>query len=146
MSASRAERRRLLPARVTIAAGTWSLGLVIAALLLPAFDDQTVTGANGITLRNATFVQVNGAWVLIPVLLPLLACAVVGLAVRERHRGDVEWANTVAWLAVAVLAVETVLAIGSIGAFILPVLALLAFGLRLDKRAERQEPRARVRA
>jgi len=73
--------------RLTTAALVWSFGLLLAALLIPAFDGQTVTNSSGTTLPSATFVQVNGTWVLIPIALPAVVSLVVAFAIRRRHLG-----------------------------------------------------------
>jgi hypothetical protein len=97
----------------------WSLGLLVAALVLPAYDQAQATPA-GPTFDTVTLVHENGGWVLIPVAVPAILCAVVGLALRRRRR-------TIAWAAIGALAAFALLLIASIGAFIVPVVALLAW-------------------
>jgi hypothetical protein len=130
-----AMRRRRLSVRLTTVTFVWSLGLLVAALTYPAFDGQTVTNADGVTLTTATFVQVNGTWVLIPVALPAVASAAVGLALRQRLRGGLAWADTPAWVLVGVLWALAVISIGTIGAFMIPVAVLLTAGLALVREA-----------
>jgi len=138
-------RRRRLALRLTTAAWVWSVGLLLAALLLPAYDDQTVSNANGLTLRTATFVQVNGNWVLIPIALPAVVSLVVAVAIRQKQLTGPRWADFLGWLMVALLAVLTVVSILTIGALMIPVVVLLALALRLapDPDAERRGRRPR---
>lgn len=136
-------QRWRLAVRLTAGAFVWAMGVVLAALLLPAFDGQTVSNANGLTLTTATFVQVNGPWVLIPVALPLLVVAVVAVMLRARRSQGSQWAGTVAWSAVGGLLLLGVITIASIGAVVLPVVVLLAIALRLV--AQTAEVRSRGR-
>ena len=57
----------------------------MSALLLPVYDGQTIVDANGLTLTTATYVQRNGAWVLIPIALP--AVAAVAVVAGDRTSG-----------------------------------------------------------
>jgi hypothetical protein len=99
----------------------WSLGLILAALVLPAYDVSQASPA-GPTLYTVTMVRENGGWVLIPVAVPAALCAVVGLALRRGRR-------TIAWAATGVLAAFALLLIASIGLFVIPVAALLAWAI-----------------
>lgn len=124
-------RRRRLALRMTVAASVWSVGLLLGALLLPAFNDQTVSSSSGLTLRTATFVQVNGIWVLIPVALPVVVSVVVAMAIRHRQLTGPSRADLLGWLVVGVLAVLTLVTILTIGALMIPVVVLLALALRV---------------
>ncbi len=124
MSSEVTDRRRRVMIRLIGTALVWSVGLIVAAVLLPTYDGQTVTNANGVTLTSSTFVAVNGAWSLIPVSMPAIACVVVAVAIHRRWR----------WIAVAAVGLLTalsLLAILSIGVFVLPVVVLLAFAVSL---------------
>ena len=135
-------RRRRLALRMTVAASVWSAGLVLGALLLPAFNDQTVSSSSGLTLRTATFVQVNGIWVLIPVALPFAVSVVVAVALRQKRLTGPRWADLLGWLVVGALTVFTLVTIPTIGAVMVPVVVLLALALRVapGPRADRPGP------
>ena len=130
MSARLAERRWWLAVRMTTVASVWSLGLVLAALLVPALDGDT-TSAGVATLTEQTLVQNQGVWALALVIVPLIACGVVAAAMVYRRREDARWALPAAWSAIGVLAVVALLAITSVGAFMVPAVALLAMSVRL---------------
>jgi hypothetical protein len=131
MSPEVLNRRWQLASRLTAGAFLWAVGVILAALLLPSFDDQTISNAKGLTLTTATFVQVNGPWVLIPVALPLLVVAIVAVTLRARRTQGPQWAGTVAWAAVGGLLLLGLITIASIGTLALPVVLLLALALRL---------------
>lgn len=130
MSARLAERRWQLAVRLTAAAGVCSLGLLLAALLLPTSDGDT-TSAGVATLTEQTLVQNQGVWALLLVAVPLIACGVVARALVQRRRADARWALPTAWSAIGVLALVALLAITSVGAFMLPVAVLLGLSVRL---------------
>jgi len=130
MSPSVASRRWRLAIRLTVGAIVWSLGLVLAALLVPAYNADT-SGSKGLTLTTATLVQVHGARALILTAIPVIVSIVVAGAIYGVHRGAPRWSATAAWLAVGLLAAETVLGILTIGAFMLPAVILLAVSVKL---------------
>jgi hypothetical protein len=118
--------------RLAAGALVWAVGVVLAALLLPAFNGQTVSSElNGVTLTTATFVQVNGAWVLIPVAVPVVVTVLVGVALRARRTNGPSWVGPAAWAALAVVLVLALVTIASIGAIMLPVVVLLVLAMRL---------------
>jgi hypothetical protein len=121
--------------RLNVAAFVWSVGLIVAGLVLPVYDGQTVSNSNGLTLTTATLVQHNGIRVLVALVIPALGSVAVALAMARRHTLDPRWSGPVAWLAVAVVAVEAGVAMLSIGVFILPVAILLAVAVSLVPRA-----------
>jgi lysylphosphatidylglycerol synthetase-like protein (DUF2156 family) len=126
-----ARARWRLAVRLIAAALVWSLGLVLAALLVPAYDGQTVTSSRGLSLTTATLVQVHGAKALILAAIPTVASIVVGLAVYRRRAAGERWTEIAAWTTVGALAVVALLGILSIGAFMIPVVILLALSVRL---------------
>jgi hypothetical protein len=123
-------RRWQVAIRLTVAALVWSVGLLLASLLVGAYKGQTVSSSAGITLTTRTLVQVHGLQALVLVLLPVVACVAVAVALWHRRRGAA-WSGPVAWAAVGVLATESILAITSLGAFLLPAVVLLALSVRL---------------
>jgi hypothetical protein len=124
-------RRWQLAIRLTIAALVWSIGLLLAALLLGSYSGQTVSSDAGVTLTTRTFVQVNGLSSLVLVAIPLLACLSVGVALWHRHHRQPAWSGPAAWTGVAVLALEAALGIATVGLFLIPVVVLLALSVRL---------------
>lgn len=132
MSARVAERRWWLAVRLTAAAIVWSLGLLIAAVVIPAYNGQTTSPATGTTtVTRLTLVQSKGLWALGLVLVPLLAAGVVAAALAARRRDDARWSRPAAWGAVGVLAVVCLLGITSVGALMVPAAVALAVGVRL---------------
>ncbi len=121
------------------AAALWSVGLIVAAIVAPAYDSTAVSssptsGAGGHAATNmaqaythtsATLVQVNGLKVLAPVGLPLLATVVVSLTLRRRRRKAKSGAGPLAWTVTALVAGVALLGMLSIGPFIVPVAVLL---------------------
>jgi hypothetical protein len=124
-------RRWHLAIRLTVAALVWSVGLLLAALLVGAYKGQTTSSDAGITLTTRTLVQVHGLQALVLVVLPVAVCLAVAIALWHRRRGAAAWSGPVAWTAVGVLAVESILTITSLGAFLLPAVVLLVLSVRL---------------
>ncbi|HEY3729156.1 MAG TPA: hypothetical protein VGL51_18410 [Solirubrobacteraceae bacterium] len=131
MSPNVARARWRLAVRLITAALVWSLGLVLAALLVPAYDGQTVTSSRGLSLTSATLVQVHGAKALILAAIPTVASIVVGVVVYRRRATGARWTEIAAWTTVAALGVVALLGILSIGAFMIPVVILLGLSVRL---------------
>ena len=123
-------RRWQVAIRLMVAALVWSVGLLLAALVVGAYRGQTVSSEAGITLTTRTLVQVHGLQALILVVLPVVACVAVAIALWHRRRAAA-WSGPVAWAAVGVLAIESILAITSLGAFLLPAVVLLVLSVRL---------------
>lgn len=152
MSPEVATRRRRLALRLAAAALVWSLGLLFTALVVPLYNGQTTSDANGLTLSTATYVQRFGAWTLIPLVLPALA-AVAGLAAVTRPS---EARRRAAQALTAITAVAGIVFVVSGGVVLLPVALLTAAGLRLvrpprdaarrSRRAARRERGARPAA
>lgn len=141
MSSEVASRRRRLAVRLTAAALVWSVALLVTALLAPVYDGTT-SDANGLTLTTVTYVQRNGAWVLLPLAVPLLAglAAVAALAGPDprRRRG--------ALLAVALLTALGLVLILTGGVLLLVPAALLALALRLTRTPSARGSRPRTGA
>jgi hypothetical protein len=126
MSPEIASRRGRLVVRLTVTAFVWSVGLVIAAVLVPVYSGHTETSSSGLTITTATLVEENGWWVLLPVAVPAAICVVVGAALRRKWTSGGRWSGRVAWVAIGTLAISALLAILSIGIFVVPVALLLA--------------------
>ncbi len=130
MSATRAERRWLWAVRMTAAAAVWSFGLLLAALLIPAYDGET-TSQGVATLTRQTLVENQGGWALAVVAVPVIAAGVVAAGLVQRRRHDAGWAAPAAWSAIGILVLVALLAITSVGAFMVPAAGLLALAVRL---------------
>jgi hypothetical protein len=72
-----------------------------------------------VTHGSATLVSVNGRGILLVVGVPLVATALVGGALWRR--GPRRGAGVLAWTIAGLLAVFNVLALASIGLFVIPV-------------------------
>jgi hypothetical protein len=120
----REERRNRLAVQLTIVAAIWSLGLLVAAVALPVYE-TTSESADGTTFIATTLVAGQGAWVLIPVLVPLMITGVVALALRSRRAGAGARHSQIAWAAIGLLVAFAAFSILSIGGFAIPVALLL---------------------
>ena len=143
MSPRVASRRWSLAVRLAAGALVWSIGLIIAALVIPAYGTETSSQTNGVTLTNSTLLQDNGAGALVLVTIPALVSLIVLIAIRSRRRQDAAWSGWLAWTAIGALAVECILGIATIGAFMLPVAILLALSVRLVQTAGHRPERTR---
>jgi uncharacterized membrane protein YhaH (DUF805 family) len=131
VSTSVARNRWRLAVRLTAAALIWSLGLVVAAALVPTYGGQTVSNSDGLTLTARTAVQVHGLKAVIVVAVPVVMTLVVAWALYRRRLDDWRFSGPVAWTAIVVVAMVAVLGIPSVGLFMLPVAVLLALAARL---------------
>jgi hypothetical protein len=128
--------------RLTAAALIWSLGLVVAAALVPTYGGQTVSNSNGLTLTARTAVQVHGLKAVVVVAIPVVASLVVALALYRRRADGWRYSGVVAWTTIALLALVAVLGIPSVGLFMVPVAILLALAARLVVSPEGVRPQA----
>jgi hypothetical protein len=125
-----AARRWRVATRLGVIALVWSAGLVLAALLVPAYASNSTSELNGVTLTRSTLAQENGARAIVLVAAPVLACIVVLWAIRARRAGA-RWGAPVARAGVGLVAAEALVGILTIGVFILPAAILLAAAARL---------------
>jgi hypothetical protein len=84
-----------------------------------------------VTLTRVTLVQSRGVWALVVVTVPLVASAAVAVSMVVRRRRAARWSEPAGWTAIGVVAIVALLAITSVGAFLVPVLVLLALSVRL---------------
>jgi hypothetical protein len=108
-SANGASPWLLLPAAL------WSVGLVVAALLVPVYDTEAGSSV------SATLVQVNGMKVLIPVGVPLVVVVLVAAALIYRRSQGKRGAGALAWAFAGLLCLLALVGILTIGIFVLPV-------------------------
>lgn len=103
-------------------AGVYSLVLVVAGFVAPAYSTQGSSSSGGVSRGSATLVAVNGVGVLLVLAIPLLLTLAVGAALLLGR----PWGRALAWTLTGVLAVFNVLALLSIGVFVVPVTGALA--------------------
>jgi len=105
--------------RVALITGTvWAVALVVAGFVAPVYDSAGVSSSGAATHTTKTLVEVNGAAVVVVLAVPLLLTLLVAGLLRLRsHR----WALVLAWSLTGLLAVFNLLAMLSIGAFVVPV-------------------------
>jgi len=121
MRSSRGRRAFVL----TLLAFAWSIGLLAAALYAPAYGSTTLA-------------QENGSSVLIPVGIPAVISAAVWLALWRRCTRGGAVSGVIAWTCVALLAVFCLIALASIGLFVIPVAVLLACATSATPLGDRQ--------
>lgn len=138
MSPRVAARRWALALRLAVTALVWSTGLVLAALLVPAYGHTSASAVDGLTLTSTTLVQSKGAGAFLLVIVPAVVSAGVLAAMVASRRGrlEPERTRTGARVAVAALAVESLLGILSVGAYMLPAAVLLAVAVSLVPAAD----------
>jgi len=121
-----------------IVALAWSLLLLVAAMVAPVYSTETSTTSGQVITGSQTLVEVNGWRVLVVTAVPLVCTLVVGALLWRR--GGRNGAGPVAWTVTALLAGFHLLAMLSIGAFVLPVTGALAIACASHRteRAERQ--------
>jgi hypothetical protein len=103
---------------------SWSAALLAAAALAPAYQSTTQTSSGTVTHQSATLVDENGSGVLLIIAVPLLVTVIVGYALWRR--GARRGAGPIAWTFTGLLAGFNLVAMLSIGPFIMPVTACLA--------------------
>lgn len=101
----------------------WSAALLVAAALAPAYQSTTETSSGTVTHGSATLVNENGSGVLLIVGVPLLVTVIVGHALWRR--GARRGAGPTAWIFTGLLTGFNIVAMLSIGPFIMPVTACL---------------------
>ncbi len=123
---------------LVVLAAVWSVGLVVAGAVVPAYDSSTTTITSTSTpgsvprthqvaahQTTATLLAVNGPKVLVLLALPLLATVIVaGLLAWEHSRGR-PGAVVAAWVVTALVGLVAQAGILTVGSFVLPVPALL---------------------
>jgi hypothetical protein len=121
----------------------WSALLVVGALVLPAYGTSsqsattdTGTGAAStapVTTGTETLVGVNGPGVLVVVGIPLIVTMLVAAALAFRRR-------RLGWVLTSVLGFFTLLAMMSIGIFILPTTLALVVACAATERRRVAHP------
>jgi hypothetical protein len=111
------------PASVALLlAGGWALGLIVAGFVVPMYRTASESTTGEVTHGSDTLVGVNGPGVVVVLAVPFVLTVLVGCALLLRaHRG----ALLAAWTLTVMLAIFTLLAVMSIGFFMVPVTAAL---------------------
>lgn len=97
--------------------------LVAAALYAPAYQSTTVSSSGAPVRHTASLVEENGSWAMVVAGVPLLIALVVSGAIWSR--GDRPGAGPFAWSLVGLLIAFNLVAMLSIGPFVIPVTACL---------------------
>lgn len=97
----------------------WGTGLVVAALLVPVYQSSSVSSSGTVTDGSATLVGVNGWGALLVAGAPLAGAVVTGCALWRR--AGRQGAGVLAWAVTGLLVCFNLLAMLSIGVFVLPV-------------------------
>jgi hypothetical protein len=92
----------------------WSAAVMVGAFVVPVYSTDGSAGPG-----SATLVGENGGWVAGLVSIPLVVTLFVGEALWKRR--DAQTAGPVAWTMTGLLIAFNLLAILSIGMFVLPV-------------------------
>lgn len=124
-------------ARVALlVAAVYGAGLLVAGFVVPVYGSESVsvsgtvgpavttTSAETVTrhAESATLVAVNGAWAAVVLAAPLVATLLVAVGLRLRDRRG---AMPAAWILTGLLGVLNMLAMLTVGVFLLPVTACL---------------------
>lgn len=110
-------------ATVALSVATAYGGVLIAAAFIAAvYRWESVSEPGELARGSQTLVGVNGPGAVFAAGVPLLASLLVAYALRLRSR---RWAVPFAWTVTGLLAVFNLLAIASIGLFILPATVAL---------------------
>lgn len=100
----------------------WSLLLPLGAIFVPLYG-ASVTSTDGDVTTGASLVGENGWWVMTYAVLPLVVTLIVAGLLWASH--NLPGLRVVAWVLIAPLAAFNVMAMMTIGIFILPVTVLL---------------------
>lgn len=115
-------------AAALVVALTWSVALIVGAYVLPVYSSDVPGAAD-------TLVAANGNGVAITISVPLVITLTVGALLWRRRSRD---AGAVAWTLTGLLAAGNVLAMLSIGVFVLPVTICLLVACTRGARAGAQ--------
>ena len=134
-SAGLAERRSRVGSTALLVALVYSAAIVIAGFVVPFYSTVSVSSSGAVSRGSATLVAENGLAVVMVLAIPLLLTLAVGTALwQSRRRGAVP----IAWTLTGLLALFNLLAMLSIGVFILPVTIALVVACAKNRR--RSEP------
>lgn len=110
------------PAVALLGASAYGVALVVAAFVVPVYDSATSSSSGGTTQASDTLVGFNGMSAAVLLAVPLVVTLAVGCAL---WLGPRRWALPIAWTLTGLLAAANLLAMLSVGVFVLPVTAAL---------------------
>jgi len=121
------KRRWLVTGISLLIAAISSIAFLVDGLTAPAYVGSTSSGTSSsetvvVTETSSTLVAENGSWVILLLVFPLVATAVVALASLGSSRLP---AVVVAWSVTGAVALFALVAMLTIGVFVLPVAAAL---------------------
>jgi len=122
-----------VPAVALLVASAYGVALVVAAFALPVYDSTSSSSSGETSQASDTLVGVNGPGVALVLGVPLVVTIAVAGALWQRSRGGLP----IAWTLTGMLAAGNLLAMLSVGLFVLPVTAALILA------CVRSRPRAR---
>jgi hypothetical protein len=118
-----------------IVAAVWSIVLWIGGTSVPVYSSETVSSDGSSTQASQTLVGANGTSAIVVLLLPLMVTVLVALSLAlVRGRPGL----VLAWVLTGLLAAFTLLAMLSVGIFLIPVtagLVVACVGARARSRA-----------
>lgn len=126
-------RRAPLAFWLAAAAFAWSLALIAAAFAVPVYRGTIATSHGGLSSTSATLVALNGPLVLVPVCVPVVLTVLIWLALHRKCARQSRVASLAASAGIALLAAFNVVALFTIGVFVLPVTLLLAWSASLTR-------------
>lgn len=135
----RAAGRSLGPAAsvALLFAAAWGVALVAAGFLAPAYESVAASSSGEVVRSTHTLVDVNGLGVVVVLAVPFVVAVLVGAVLALRPRRG---ALTAAWALTGLLVVLNLLAMMSVGLFVVPATAALVVACSTC----RARPRAQV--
>jgi hypothetical protein len=124
-------RSRRVSSAAVLVAVVYSVALLVAGFLVPVYSTDSASASGDATPGSDTLVGVNGLGSAAVLAIPLLVSLVVGVALRRPSRAA---ALPVAWALTGLLALFNLLAMLSIGVFILPVTLALVLACATCRR------------
>jgi uncharacterized membrane protein YhaH (DUF805 family) len=117
---------------LTLIAVLWCAALVPAAFAIPVYED------------GSTLAEENGAWVALPVALPVAFALLAWLGLHLRCARASRLGARLAWVAIALIAAYGTVGAASIGTFVVPAAVLLAVAATLTPFDPTDPPNQRV--
>jgi hypothetical protein len=123
-----------VPAVALLGASAYGVALVVAAFVAPVYESTSSSSSGETTRASDTLVGVNGLSAAVVLAVPLVVTLVVGCAL---WLGSHRWAMPIAWTLTGLLAAGNLLAMLSVGVFVLPVTAALVVACAASRRPSR---------
>jgi hypothetical protein len=105
-----------------VLAAAYGIALIAAGFLAPIYDSSSTASSGVVSDGSETLVGANGGGVVVTLAIPLVVTIVVAVALLLRPRRG---AMPVAWTFTALLGAFNLVAMLSIGIFVIPVTAAL---------------------